>query len=126
MSPTGQQYEDTAAALLDDLRTFALEVILVPAPDPHFLSHAIRVVVNRNPEWYRNLWWSEYAVKRCHLVAALERLADGWHPWPSTRYETLARLACEQVLEMEAAGVCRITGGFEPLPYPEQEGERTA
>ena len=39
--------------MLHEMDLKKLDVVLIPAPDPQFIGHKIRVVQNENPEWYR-------------------------------------------------------------------------
>ncbi len=55
-------------------------IVLVPAPDPHFDGHKIRVTENRNPGWYiefgKKYWRNprQFDLKRGRVVKALKRL----------------------------------------------------
>ena len=56
---------------------------LVPAPDPSFAGHKIRVIESRNPKWYIEFgvrYWKsprQFDLKRGRVVKALERVAKG-------------------------------------------------
>jgi hypothetical protein len=52
-TPKDQQL---AAIALDELEQQRCRIGLVPAPDPHFVGHKIRVVEGVTPRWYRVLW----------------------------------------------------------------------
>lgn len=56
-----------AEILYRDLKNNKLRVILIPAPDPHFEGHKIRVVESHPPEWYREVYheYSFEAEYRC-------------------------------------------------------------
>ena len=69
-------------AMLDELRSFRLEVIKVPSCDGAY----IRLVVCANCEWYREFCDSytkfrrgryRTYIKRCHTIAALQRMING-------------------------------------------------
>jgi hypothetical protein len=55
---------------------------LAPAPRPSFDGHKIRVMVERNPDWYRHLHsthgWSRRGsrVKRSRVIKALQRIVE--------------------------------------------------
>lgn len=73
--------QEAARRALQDLERERLVVVLVPAPDPHFSGHMIRVVECRNPEWYREfirtLPQSFDTGHRHRIVRALERIVKG-------------------------------------------------
>lgn len=71
--------KELARAALRDLEVNKLEVILVPAPSKRFDSHSVRTVVNKNPEWYRELFErrGKSWVKRCRVIKALKRVEQG-------------------------------------------------
>ncbi len=69
--------------------------VLAPAPEPRFAGQMVRVVENRNPDWYRRLAKhfgtksrtkhqrrrsDDYDIRRPEIERALERLAAGAHP----------------------------------------------
>jgi len=68
--------------MLDELRSFKLEVIKIPSRDGGY----IRLVVCANCEWYRE-FCSNYTkfrrgrdrtyIKRCHTIIALQRMING-------------------------------------------------
>lgn len=58
-----ERFQNVADEMRAELRNQYLDVTLVPAPDPKFTGHKIRVAVNSNPGWYRDLW-HEYAKVR--------------------------------------------------------------
>jgi hypothetical protein len=63
-----------------------LEVCLVNAPDQKFNGHKIRVVSERNPEWYRILVRRRPRTHsiRQYVLKALRRVQSGYigpHPW---------------------------------------------
>ena len=68
--------------MLDELRSFKLEVIKVPSRDGGY----IRLAVCTNCEWYREFCGNHTKyrrgrhrtyIKRCHTIAALQRMIDG-------------------------------------------------
>jgi len=69
-----KKFADFADFLYQDLKINRLEVVLIPAPDPQFSGHKIRVVNNRNSGWYSNLYWSYSNLKRKRLMKALDML----------------------------------------------------
>lgn len=70
-----------------ELYAHRLEVILAPAPEPRHCMHCIRVCVDRNPRWYRQLLdrhpsfrrrcRPDSRVKRACVVRVLEQLIAG-------------------------------------------------
>ena len=58
-------------------------IILVPAPEPHFEGHKIRVVESRNPQWYIDFgeqYWKgdrKFMLKRSRVIQALQRVVKG-------------------------------------------------
>lgn len=83
------------AQLRDELESSALCVILVPAPEPMHSGHMVRMAVECNPAWYRDLCErfpssrirnrakSDTRIKRRNVLRILDRLAGGK---PSTSY----------------------------------------
>ncbi len=67
-------FTDMAKYLLDNLNTQGLVVELIPAPEPKFDSHKIRVVRESNPDWYRDLYGSNSHIRRDRSKLSLERL----------------------------------------------------
>jgi len=71
-----------AKKALADLETRHNGIVLVPAPDPHFQGHKIRVQERSNPSWYRRfgaLYWRgprDFSLKRCRVEKALRRVAE--------------------------------------------------
>lgn len=53
-----------------------LNIKLVPAPEPKFLSHRIRVVEQDNPSWYSSLYHTYPHIKRQRVLWALYRIVD--------------------------------------------------
>jgi len=70
-----------AAWMLDSLERERNSIAYVPAPDPHFTGHKIRVQESQNPSWYREFgrsyWRSKrsFQLKRARVVRALKRVA---------------------------------------------------
>jgi len=93
------EQQELARTLLDDLRTHKHSIGLVPAPDPKHAGHKIRVVTERNPEWYSLLAGRKGLHKRrgrnrngClrkKVVRALRRLSSGWYDPIGLEYEIL-------------------------------------
>lgn len=67
-------YSEQANCLYYDLLANRLEVILIPAPEPQYSGHMIRSVQNRNPKWYRDLYWSYNHFRRDRSLRALDRI----------------------------------------------------
>ena len=74
---------ELARRALVDLEQNRNRIILVPAPEPQFEGHKIRVVESRNPDWYieyGKAFWPEprqFALKRRRVVKALQRVVKG-------------------------------------------------
>lgn len=72
-----------ARRALEELECQRNKIGLVPAPDPHFDSHKIRVIESRNPDWYIKFglkyWKSErqFDLHRCRVERALGRVLAG-------------------------------------------------
>lgn len=76
-------------AMLNELESNGLAVELAPAPDPRHEMHFVRVVVCRNPPWYRAFCerfpssrvrsrrLSDTAIRRAHTLRGLRALLDG-------------------------------------------------
>ena len=45
-----------AVAGLEQLQRQRRHIALLPAPDPRFVGHKIRVTESRTPDWYQVLW----------------------------------------------------------------------
>jgi hypothetical protein len=75
-----------ARRALMELEHQFLQVVLTPAPHPHFEGHMIRSVVNQNPKWYQDFvrsfwgWHGKHRygcqLKKKQVVAALRRVCD--------------------------------------------------
>ncbi len=77
------------AAMLDELESQGLAVELAPAPSPRHEMHLVRVVVSKNPAWYRSFCerfpstrnrarrLPDTAIRRAHTLRALRALLDG-------------------------------------------------
>lgn len=69
-----------AARALEDLETHRNVIVLVPAPDQHFVGQKIRVQESRNPKWYIEFgvpfWRSKrsFQLKRSRVMKALKRV----------------------------------------------------
>ena len=66
-----------ARRALSDLEKEFLSVILVPAPQPHFDGHMIRVAQNRNPKWYRDFVEGHWDTRGCQIKK--KRVIRGLH-----------------------------------------------
>lgn len=70
-----------AARALEDLEMNRNVIILVPAPDQHFVGQKIRVQESRNPKWYVEFgapyWRSRrsFQLKRARVMKALRRVS---------------------------------------------------
>lgn len=79
----------TLRAMLDELESSALEIVLAPAPRPMHAGHCVRVVAGRNARWYREFCAAyastrrrrnprpDTAIRRADTVAALHRMIAG-------------------------------------------------
>jgi len=69
-----------AKRAIADLDVHHNVIVLVPAPEPCFSSHKIRVQERANPEWYRRLgaaYWRgprSFQLKRRRVERALQRV----------------------------------------------------
>jgi hypothetical protein len=73
-----------AKDLLKELKENKLEVILIPAPNPQFEGHMIRVSQNRNPNWYKKLYYSSgEKLKRNWTVQSLSKISENKIRWNS-------------------------------------------
>lgn len=72
-----------AGRALEELDQNQNRIGLVPAPDPHFDSHKIRVIESRNPKWYIAFgakYWRgnrQFDLKRARVEKALRRVLGG-------------------------------------------------
>ena len=78
--------QDLAARALEQLETQHNRIALVPAPDPAFDGHKIRVQESRNPKWYREFVrgrWDRRGcqVRRSRVERALIRVVRGRIRW---------------------------------------------
>lgn len=73
--------KSVAARALEDLETHRNVIILVPAPDQHFVGQKVRVQESRNPKWYIEFgspWWKSkrsFQLKRSRVLKALKRVS---------------------------------------------------
>ena len=103
-------FVEEAEILLIDLETNRLEISLAVAPEPKFEGHKIRVVDNKNPYWYSNLYWDYYHFRRDRSVKALNRIKnkkDGNHGKTRYKYDCIYR---ELILE-------RLINGYQEETY---------
>ncbi|MEK6907112.1 MAG: hypothetical protein AABW45_01150 [Nanoarchaeota archaeon] len=95
-------FKQEANSFLEELKHRKLEVILVPAPDPHHEGHKIRQKVNDNPEWYRELYWKYHPnFRRDRTLKSLNRLVnleDGNFITHSYKYDAVMRELIYSVL----------------------------
>lgn len=68
-------FSTDAKYLLNDLHQYKLQVALFPAPKPKHECHMIRVAINKNPEWYKELYHSKNHIRRKSCINALERIS---------------------------------------------------
>ena len=68
-------FRKEAEYLYNDLMKNRLDIDTMPAPQPQFSGHKIRVVLSRNPEWYHDLYhcMSRY---RPYAENSLKRIAN--------------------------------------------------
>lgn len=96
-------YAEDADYLYKDLKSNYLEVILIPAPMPNHPTHKVRAVQNRNPEWYRELYWSIKHFRRDLSLRALDRIRkeeDGTYKVSPFKYDSRYReLIHERLIE---------------------------
>ena len=64
-----------AGYLLAELVQHSLRVVLVPAPDPRFWGHKIRVAEDHNPAWYSEVFWRFPHWRRDRTLRSLKRLS---------------------------------------------------
>ena len=72
-----KEFRSEAKGLLRELEENKLSIGLIPAPEPKHSSHMIRVVLQNNPYWYRNLYDDYWHFRRDRSIKALKRLAEG-------------------------------------------------
>ena len=87
--------------MLCDLKTFQNSVILIPAPEPKFVGHKIRVVADNNPDWYSKFYYENGRVSRKRVVENLKYLIDGGKP-TSLLHKMIIKQA-EELLDEERA-----------------------
>jgi hypothetical protein len=77
-----EEEKEMAGRALYDMETERNVIGLVPAPQPKFSGHKIRVQEQANPEWYRRFrlsyWRSRrsFQLKRWRVVKALKRVYE--------------------------------------------------
>ena len=105
-----------------DLMKNYLQVTLVPAPYPMHHGHKIRMAVNRNPKWYRDIY-GDLEVKRDRIVSSLERIIKG-SPSNKSSYDYMfLKMVKERLVEgYDEEGIwinpdnyVRVFLGMEPL-----------
>ena len=69
-------FQERAKFLYKELKNHHLDVVLIPAPDPHFEGHCIRAVEDCNPPWYRELFHGYPNWRRDRTERALGRIQD--------------------------------------------------
>ncbi len=74
--PVRKLFSQDAYFLYQELKRFKPEVILVSAPQPRFEGHKIRMAVNRNPDWYSDLYWKRSNFRRDLSLRALDRIRN--------------------------------------------------
>ena len=95
-------------AMLGELESSPLVVILAPAPSPRHVGHMVRRASSVPPPWYRALCASypssrgvrrgkfDTRIRRREILAALSRMADG-RPSRSLYAPDLARVALRRL-----------------------------
>jgi len=69
---------ELAGRMLFDMEMNRLQVVLVPAPDPHHAGHRVRHVTCQNPEWYSAFSaLRDHQVHRGRVEKALRRICSG-------------------------------------------------
>ena len=68
-------FTEHAKILYEELNYNKLEVVLVPAPEPYTERNKIRVVSNRPPAWYSEIYYQLTKSRRLTLKA-LERIVN--------------------------------------------------
>lgn len=73
------EFRSHAGMLLRELAENYLDVIKVPAPEQCHSGHGVRLVINRNPAWYRDLYHNHSGGKfaRHLLLAAFRKIESG-------------------------------------------------
>ena len=72
-----KQYRNHAEILYKELSSNKLEVELIPAPDPQFIEHKIRIAVNHPPYWFSELYHKyKYGINRKRSLEALNRIQN--------------------------------------------------
>lgn len=69
-------FQQEAELLHNELFTNKLEVILMPAPAPHFDSHKIRVAICHNPPWYSAFYHAYDYFRRDRSLRALYSIVE--------------------------------------------------
>jgi len=69
-------YVAEANYLFQELRRNKLKVILAPAPNPNHQGHMIRIIENKNPQWYRDLYHSSVNFRRDLSFKSLDRIRN--------------------------------------------------
>lgn len=81
LSPLGENKEQVLQCMLWELQNNRLEVALVPAPEPKFEGHKIRVAISQNCDWFR--WYFKETggkARRKDCATALKKLIAGFTP----------------------------------------------
>lgn len=101
-------------AMLVELNSTRLEVVLCPAQEARHCGHKVRTVVSRNPWWYREICsrypsrskshkrcpWKHTRVKRKRILEALEKMSEGFHSHSSFEDDIL-EMAEDEFLRWE-------------------------
>lgn len=89
-----EEFLQHAKTLHNDLLFNKLTVVLIPAPEQKHYEHKIRIAINKNPQWYSNLFNTYAEFRRDLSQKALERIIkkedkefNGFH----YRYDSLYR-----------------------------------
>lgn len=102
MIPATDEEVKIAGRALQELEENFPVVTLVPAPDPRFDGHKIRVVENQNPKWYREFVaaaWTRVRgkrgcqIKKWRVIRGLKRVhTKGLIFWKGYERELIERL----------------------------------
>ena len=64
--------------LLSELAMFTSEVVLVPAPEPAFEGHKVRMCISQNPYWWSELYrtYERSKLDRAGFIGSLNRIIN--------------------------------------------------
>lgn len=91
-------FSKCADDLYNELKCNKTRVVLIPAPEPRFDGHKIRMVENYNPDWYSNLYYAYQHFRRDRSLRSLDRIRDGKdkvfrasHKYARYKYDSIYR-----------------------------------